>query len=70
MGRQRIVAEGGRMHSKEEKPRRKYEKPAVVRLTAPTAAGDCAGGSGDQNCYPAGNSAVFMCYTGNAAPPV
>jgi hypothetical protein len=55
------------MHSKEEKPRRKYEKPAVVRLTAPKAAGDCAGGSGDQNCYPAGNSATFLCYTGNAA---
>jgi hypothetical protein len=48
-------------------PRIKYEKPEAQRLAATKACGDCAGGSGDENCYPTGNSATFMCMAGNSA---
>jgi hypothetical protein len=54
------------MDAEQGKARRQYERPAVVRLTAPKAAGDCFGGSGDENCTPTGNSAMSCCVTGNA----
>lgn len=56
------------MDPEKGKPQRKYEKPAVLRLATPKAAGDCGTGSGDENCYPTGNSASSTCFgAGNSA---
>lgn len=51
------------------RPTRKYEKPAVLRLDAPKAAGACIAGSGfGGECMTSGNSAMEECASnGNSA---
>lgn len=53
------------MTDEREKPLRKYEKPAVLRLGAAKASGDCVTGSGDENCLP-GTTPSFICITGDS----
>jgi len=54
------------MTDEREKPRKKYERPAVLRLAAARASGDCGSSSGDENCLP-GTTPSFICITGDSA---
>jgi hypothetical protein len=57
------------MSDSEEKPKKimKYERPVLVSLTSPVAAGECTSGSTPGGTYPycwPGGSAALGCYNG------